>query len=191
MFLPTVQKRSLFSTPSLAFIVCIFFDDGHSDWCEVIPYCTFDLYFSNVECIFMCHLANWMSSLEKCPFRSPVHFLIWLCVCVCFNIGLHELFVHCGDPGQLLQFSSVAQLCLTLCDPMDYSVPGFLVHHKLPEKVKVKLLSHVRLFATPWTIAYQALPSLGFSRQEYCNGLPFPSPGDFPNPGIEPGSPTL
>jgi len=118
--------------------------------------------------------------------------IFWFdCVCVCFNIGLHELFVHCGDPGQLLQFSSVAQLCLTLCDPMDYSVPGFLVHHKLPEKVKVKLLSHVRLFATPWTIAYQALPSLGFSRQEYCNGLPFPSPGDFPNPGIEPGSPTL
>ena len=46
-------------------------------------------------------------------------------------------------------------------------------------KVKVKSLSHVRLFATPWAIAYQALPSMGFSRQEYWGGLPFPSPGDL------------
>ena len=57
--------------------------------------------------------------------------------------------------------------------------------------VKVKLLSRVRLFATPWTVAYQASPSMGFSRQECWSGLPFPSPGDLPNPGIEPGSPAL
>ena len=58
-------------------------------------------------------------------------------------------------------------------------------------KVKVKLLSHVQLFATPWTVAYQAPQSMEFSRQEYCSGLPFPSPGDLPNPGIEPRSPAL
>ena len=58
-------------------------------------------------------------------------------------------------------------------------------------KVKVKSLCHVRLFATLWTVAHQAPPFMGFSRQEYCCGLPFPSPGDLPNPGIEPGSPTL
>ena len=58
-------------------------------------------------------------------------------------------------------------------------------------KVKVKLLSHVRLFATPLTVAYQAPRPMEFSRQEYWSGLPFPSPGDLPNPGIEPGSPTL
>ena len=52
--------------------------------------------------------------------------------------------------------------------------------------VKVKSLSHVRLFVTPWTVAYQAPPSMGFSRQEYRSGLPFPSPGDLPAPGIEP-----
>ena len=57
--------------------------------------------------------------------------------------------------------------------------------------VKVKSLSRVRLFASPWTVAYQASPSMGFSRQEFCSGLPFPSPGDLPVPGIEPGSPTL
>ena len=52
-------------------------------------------------------------------------------------------------------------------------------------------LSHVWLFATPWTVAHQDSPSMGFSRQEYWNQLPFPSPGDLPDPGIEPGSPTL
>ena len=58
-------------------------------------------------------------------------------------------------------------------------------------KVKVKSLSRVRLFVTPWTVAYQAPPSMGFSRQECWSGLPFPSPGDLPNPRIEPGSPAL
>ena len=58
-------------------------------------------------------------------------------------------------------------------------------------KVKVKSFSHVRLFATPWTVAYQAHPSMGFSRQNYWSGLPFTSPGDFSHPEIEPGSPTL
>ena len=55
----------------------------------------------------------------------------------------------------------------------------------------VKSLSHVQLFATPWTVAYQASPSMGFSRQEYWSGLPFPSPEDLPNPGIEPRPPAL
>ena len=55
----------------------------------------------------------------------------------------------------------------------------------------MKSLSHVQLFATPWTVAYQAPPSMGFSRQEYWNGLPLPSPEDLPDPGIETGSPTL
>ena len=45
--------------------------------------------------------------------------------------------------------------------------------------------------ATAWTVAYQAPLSMGFSRQEYWSGLPFPSPGDLPDPGIEPGSPSL
>ena len=58
-------------------------------------------------------------------------------------------------------------------------------------KVKVKSLSRVWLFATPWTVAYQASPSMGFSRQEYWSGLPFPSPGDLPHPGVKPRSPAL
>ena len=57
--------------------------------------------------------------------------------------------------------------------------------------MKVKLLSCVQLFATPWTVAYQSPQSMGFSRQEYWIELLFPSPGDLPDPGMEPGSPTL
>ena len=55
----------------------------------------------------------------------------------------------------------------------------------------LKLLSRVRLFATPWTVTYQDPPSMGFSRQEFWSVLPFPSPGDLLDPGVEPGSPTL
>ena len=58
-------------------------------------------------------------------------------------------------------------------------------------KEKVNLLSRVRLFATPWTAAYQAPQSMKFSRQEYWSGFPFSSPGDLPDPQIEPGSPAL
>ena len=56
-------------------------------------------------------------------------------------------------------------------------------------KVKVKSLSRVRLFATLWTVAHQAPPSIGFSRQEYRSGVPFPSPGYLHDPWIEPRSP--
>ena len=55
----------------------------------------------------------------------------------------------------------------------------------------MKSLSRVRFFATLWTVAHQAPQSMGFSKQEYWSGLPFPSSGDLPDPGIEPGSPAL
>ena len=64
-------------------------------------------------------------------------------------------------------------------------------HQSLLHMLKVKSLSRVRLFAIPWTIAHQDPLSMGFSRQEYWRGLPFPSPGDLPNPGIKPRSPAL
>ena len=57
--------------------------------------------------------------------------------------------------------------------------------------MKVKSLSRVRFFVTPWTIAHEAPPSMGFSRQEYWSGLSFPSPGDLSDPGFEPRSPAL
>ena len=58
-------------------------------------------------------------------------------------------------------------------------------------KVKVKLLNRVQLLGTPWTIAHQALLSMGFFRQEYRSGLSFPPPEDLPGPGITPVSPAL
>ena len=69
-----------------------------------------------------------------------------------------------------------------------------LSHLESPSTVHThtqKSLSRVRLFATPWIVAHQAPQSMGFSRHEYWSGLPFPSPGDLPDPGIEPGSPAL
>ena len=87
------------------------------------------------------------------------------------------------------------QSCPTLCNPIDGSppsspVPGILQARTLKWvtisfsnawkwKVKVKLLSHIRLFTTPWTVTYQTPPSMGFSRQEYWSGLPFPSPDKY------------
>ena len=84
------------------------------------------------------------------------------------------------------------QSCSTLCDPIDGSLPGSPIPGILQArtlewvaisfsnagkwKLKVKLLSRVRLLATPWTAAYQAPPSMGFSRQEYWSGVPLPSP---------------
>ena len=55
----------------------------------------------------------------------------------------------------------------------------------------MRLLSRVQLFVTPWTVAYQTPQSMKFSRQEYWSGLPFPFPGDLPDPGINPRSPKL
>ena len=84
------------------------------------------------------------------------------------------------------------QSCPTLCDPIDGSPPGSAIPgilqartlewvaisfpHAWKWKVKVKLPSRVWLLATPWTAAYQAPPSMGFSRQEYWSGVPLPSP---------------
>ena len=92
----------------------------------------------------------------------------------------------------MLCYAKSLQSCPTLCDPIDGSppdspVPGILQARTLEWvaiffsnawkwKVKVKSLSRVRLLATPWTIAHQAPPSMGFSRQEYWSGVPSPSP---------------
>ena len=55
--------------------------------------------------------------------------------------------------------------------------------------MRAQLFSHVQLFVTLWTVAHQAPLSMGFPRQEYWSGWPFPPPGDLPNPGVEPTSP--
>ena len=76
--------------------------------------------------------------------------------------------------------------------PHGLSLLGFF-HHPFPPLTLwvCSSLGHVRLFVTPWIGACQAPLSMGFSRQEYCSGLPFPSPGDLPDPGIKPRFPAL
>ena len=66
-----------------------------------------------------------------------------------------------------------------------------VISGKPPISWEVKLLSRVQLFAIPWIVANQAPPSMEFSKQVDWSGLSFPSPGDLPDPGIEPGSPTM
>ena len=101
---------------------------------------------------------------------------------ICFDIC-----IYC----KAITAAKSLQSCPTLCDPIDGSppgspVPGILQARTLEwvaisfsnagkRKVKVKSLSRVRLLATPWTAAYQAPPSMGFSRQEYWSGVPLPS----------------
>ena len=120
---------------------------------------------------------------------------VWLASQICFLVNY---FWNMGvfQSNVLLAAAAAAakslQSCPTLCDPIDGSppgspVPGILQARTLEWvaisfsnegrwKVKVKFLSHVRLLATPWTAAYQAPPSMGFSRQEYWSGVPLPSP---------------
>ena len=85
------------------------------------------------------------------------------------------------------QFKSQLFCLGTLCT--SYYLNISQLSYFIFEKVKVKSLSCVRLFVTPWTVAHKAPLSIGFSRQEYWSGLPFSSPGDLP--GIEPRFPTL
>ena len=116
---------------------------------------------------------------SRLPFPSPMHESEkgkWSCSVVSDSSRLHGL-----QPTRLL------------C-PWDFpgKSTGVGCHCLLQMKPEwVKSLSRVRLFATPWTIAYQAPQSMEFSRQEYWSGLPFPSLGDLPNRGIKPRSPTL
>ena len=120
------------------------------------------------------------------------------------SLALAGGFLATGPPGEVLlqspgrKFSAAAaakslQSCPTLCDPIDSSppvspIPGILQARTLEWvaisfsnawkwKVKANSLSHVWLLATPWNAAYQAPPSMGFSRQKYWSGVPLPSPG--------------
>ena len=90
----------------------------------------------------------------------------------------------------------VAIRCSFLMFPFLFILPstprnGKVLSDHSAEKGAVKSLNRVQLFATPWTVAHQAPPSKGFSRQQYWSGLPFPSPGTLPDPGIELQSPAL
>ena len=116
---PTMQECSCFSTPSPAFSDCRLFDDGHSDWCEVIHYCGFDLHFpenEQVEHLFMCLLAIYMSSLEECLFRSFSHSFIGLFVFLALSCMscLYILEINPCQLFHLLSFSTILRVVFSL-----------------------------------------------------------------------------
>ena len=220
-----MQECSLFCTPTPPFIICRHFDDGHSDWFEVIAHCGLDLHFSNNEqCwasfhLFVIQLYVFFGEISLISFISVLYFSVYssffslgkfipryLIIFVPMVNGIDSLisfsdfwllvYRNASDFCVLILYPAAAakslQSCPTLCDPIDGSplgspVPGILRARTLEWfaisfsnawkwKVKVKSLSHVWLFAIPWTGAYQAPLSMGFSRQEYWSGVISPSP---------------
>ena len=131
--------------------------------------------------------------------KMPIMKQLWL---IRISIFLYQNKI--SFPFLLLRLLLSRFSHVQLCDPRDGSppgspIPGILQARTLEWvaisfsnawkwKVKVKSLSRIRLFATPWTAAYQAPPSMGFSRQEYLSGLLCPPLRDLPDPGIEPDS---
>ena len=93
------------------------------------------------------------------------------------------LRLHCHLPSLSCHTLSPGLSAFPLSPATIYSHSSFLM--------LLNHFSHVQLCVTPQTAAHQAPPSLGFSRQEYWSGVPFPSPEDLPDPGIKPGSPAL
>ena len=114
--------------------------------------------------------------LGKSPGEENDNPLEYFCLGNPMNRGAWQATVHGLTTGQTSSGQERNSCCPSL---------------PIPQKSKCQLLSCVRLFATPWTVAHQAPPFLEFSRQEYWSGLPFPSPGDLPDPGIKSRSPVL
>ena len=123
----------------------------------------------------------------------------WLC---CLLLSITRLWQHPGSPvpaqrGAVFGLAPWDQLA-PRHQSMLYLRAAFGVHKVLwGSSLHLSLRSGILFFihkimsdsATPWTVAYQTALSVGFSRQEYCSGLPFPSPGDLPDPGISSTSP--
>ena len=120
--------------------------------------------------ILLCHEICWLTWLWYIFWRVKETYLVWL------KIYLISLKV------MTFSVSKIWYENIKYC------------YQKFPKIILsewVKSLSRVWLFATPLTEAYQASPSMGFSRQQYQSGLSFPAPGDLPDPGVEPRFPTL
>ena len=110
----------------------------------------------------------------------------------CIFHGLNKCLItcvhHCGIPQKSFTALNIPVMCLFILSP---PTPGNHWSFDYVHSHVLSHFSHILLFATPWTAAHQAPLSMGFSRQEYWSGLPFPSLGDLPDPGVEPGSPIL
>ena len=154
---------------------------------------------SEENCLYSWLIISSKTSCKKFPLFRWGNYR-WLALWhKCVGGGIRTRFCHITTHWYTIDSAAAAaakslQSCLTLCDPIDSGspgspVPGILQARTLEwvaicfsnawkGKVKVKSLSRVRLFATPWTAVYQAPPSMRFSRQEYWSGVPLPSPVD-------------
>ena len=141
-------------------------------------------------CPTLCNPMDCSSSSSFVHGILQARILEWVAISFSIHILLCNKFLK--SKLLLAAAAKVLQSCLILCNPIDGSppdspVPGILQARTLEWvaisfsnawkwKVKVKSPSHVWLLMTPWTAVYQAPPSMGFSRQEYCSGVPLPSP---------------
>ena len=130
----------------------------------------------NWEINFEIHISDHLSAVFK--------YLQWFLMSVWRNVLILMQF----EPLLLFFISSLTMIHFLTKIWLWLSYLSLRIPMKWSE---VKSLSHVGLFAAPWTVAQQATPSMGFSRPEYWSGVPFPSPEDLPDPGIEPQSPAL
>ena len=142
--------------------------------------------------ISFCLCLSFSSSYRLCLLKYASCFLFCHYFFIWKFCYLYLFISDCWDVAAAA--AKLLQPCLTLCDPIDSSSPGFSISgifqartlewvaisfsNAWKWKVKVKLLSHVRLFLTPWTVAYQAPLSMGFSRNEYWSGVPLSSPAE-------------
>ena len=133
--------------------------------------------------------------------------LFWCENISCSVMSARCSLMDCSLPGSSVHSSSLCLSSVQSLSPVQLFVTPWTVARQASLSItnsqnSLKLmsmesvmpsshLSHVQLFATPWTVAHQAFLSMRFSRQEYWSGLPFPSPGDLPDPGIKPGSSAL
>ena len=159
----SVQEGSLFSTTSPPFIVCSLFDKGHSYWCELICDCSFDFHFCKISWCWNPFKTNKQTVWVK--LNSPV----WLFDSLLCSEFFSRTFVE--------------DRCLFL---------AFLQAWEEEVLVWSEVAQSCPTLCNPMDSSlHQAPASMGFSRQEYWSGLPFPSPGNLPDPGIEPRSPSL
>ena len=168
-------------------------------WLSVLCIYSLNIYWAPTVCQALCSMTQWwhiprdsQSAGLFLPFFAKAPEPAW------FTEGLSHITSYCSLPSS----PSIPKLCAKPGLAVDTDGPdtscglGACVRFLALQwgEVKwseVKSLSRVQLFATPWTVAYQASQTMGFSRQEYWSGLPLPSPGDLPSPGIERRSPAL